>query len=296
MSQLRCWLAQAARSIRAGLLIQLASTGAIAIGLLLVGLVLLFVLNIGQLTRQWDDGFQLTVYLAPEAPPGQVDRLVKVLQRHRLVRSVRHISSRQAFARLREGLGDRHNLLVGVEESFLPASLELNLRQSAPERVRPLVALLTASRVVEEVDYMGRWIERISSLATLVRAAALGIALVVALACLYIVGSTIRLGVYARREEIAILKLVGATDRYVRAPFLMEGVLQGVVGALAAAGLLYALFHLAAPRVEDLLAAALSYTGLDFFTPAQLALGLAGGALLGLLGSRLALGRCYVNV
>jgi cell division transport system permease protein len=125
----------------------------------------------------------------------------------------------------------------------------------------------------------------------LLRLAGLAVALIVSFACLYIVASTIRLGVHARREQIEILKLVGATDRFVRVPFLIEGTLQGVVGAVAAGCLLFAIFRFAAPRLEGALSAALSHVQLGFLSPAQLALGLLAGALLGLFGSRLALGR-----
>jgi len=145
------------------------------------------------------------------------------------------------------------------------------------------------------VDYMGDWARRLSSLVTLLNLLALGLTLAVCLACLYIVSSTIRLGVYARREEIAILKLVGATDRFIRAPFMIEGTLQGAAGALLACALLYVLYASGAPRVEQLLTAAFSHVELVFVPARHMALGVLLTGALGLLGSRLALGR-YLEV
>ena len=129
----------------------------------------------------------------------------------------------------------------------------------------------------------------------MLRLGGLLLALIVAGACLYIVGTTIRLGVFARREEIEILKLVGATDRFVRGPFLLEGALQGFLGAALALALLFTAHRIAAPRVEAALSVALSHLRIEFLPIAQLSLGLAAGALLGLLGSRIALGR-YLDV
>ena len=113
-------------------------------------------------------------------------------------------------------------------------------------------------------------------------------------AFLYIIGATIRLGVHARKDEIEILKLVGATDGFVKAPFLVEGALQGALGTSAAAALLYALFRLAQPRVESALSGILASAPLGFFPGGVVLLAVTGGALVGACGSALALGR-YVE-
>jgi cell division transport system permease protein len=289
------WVLQALRGIRSGLLIQLAATGAIAMGLLLVGLAVLGALNVDRLTRNWGRGVQAIVYLRPDAPPERVRALVRLLQGRPEVVSVRSVTSADAYRRLEESLGGRRGLLAGVERDFLPASLEISLSAQQSDQVRPLLALLGSSALVEEVDHIGAWADRLSSLVALLRLAGLAVALIVSFACLYIVASTIRLGVHARREQIEILKLVGATDRFVRVPFLIEGTLQGLVGAMAAGGLLFLIFRFAASRLEAALSAALSHVQLGFLSPSQLALGLLAGALLGLFGSRLALGR-YVDV
>jgi cell division transport system permease protein len=263
--------------------------------LLLVGLVTLGMLNLDRMTRDWGEGIQLTIYLQRGAPADKVAELRRVLAKHPVVASTRQISSDQAYRRLKESLASRSSLLEGVERDFLPASLELGLRQARTEEIRPLLALLKTSPIVDEVDHVGRWVKRLGALASMLRLAGLAIAVIVCLACLYIVGSTIRLGVFARRDEIEILKLVGATNRFVRAPFLIEGALQGLIGAVAACALLYLLFQIAAPRVEELMATALSRVALGFLTPIQILCGIGAGALLGLLGSRLAVGR-YVDL
>jgi len=295
MSQLAHALTRALRGMRSGLLIQLAATGAIAVGLLLTGLAGLGATNLDRITAHWGRGIQVVAYLKPEADPERVRALAQLLRARPQVLAVRQLAADEAFRRLEESLGAQRGLLAGVERDFLPASLEISLADRGPEQARPLIALLSASPLVEEVDDLGAWARRLDLLARLLRLASLGIALVIGCACLYIVGSTIRLGVFARREEIEILKLVGATDRFVRAPFLLEGALQGLLGALIATGGLYVIYRAVAPHVEATLTSALAHLQLAFLSPALLAAGLAGGALLGFLGSRLALGR-YLDV
>lgn len=291
---LRYWLLQAMRGMRSSWTIQLAATGAITAGLLLVGIVSLGALNLDRVAAAVGHGLHVTAYLRADAPPSKVAALQRAVAGHALVDSVTRVSPEQAFKRLQRSLGDRPGLLDGVEPSFLPASLELTLKRAEADQVRPVLALLSASSAVEEVDYLGEWANRLASIMAVVRGLGIAIIAIVCLACLYIIGSTIRLGMFARREEIGILKLVGATDRYVRAPFLLEGALQGLCGALAAAGLLYLLYRLAAPTLEGLLTETMTHTPLGFLGPTHLLLGMLGGVLLGLVGSRVAIAR-YVE-
>ena len=288
-------LANTLRGIRHGLLIQLASTGTMAVGLVLVGLSLLAAENVGRLTARWGQGLQLIVYLKPEAREARVRTLVEVLRGRPEVLSVRSVSSHEALARLKESLAGQKGLLGALDEDLLPASLEIALRSVGPEEVRPLLALLGSSPVVDEVDHMGRFAEKLGSLSALLGTAGLLVALVAILASLYVVSTTIRLGVHARREEIEILRLVGATRRFVRGPFMIEGAIQGLLAGLLAAGLLYLLYLGLAPRLEASLRAIFSAMPIRFLSPAELALGTACAALLGILGSRLALGR-YLDV
>jgi cell division transport system permease protein len=277
-----------------GWLIQLAAVGSIAVGLLLVGAAALGVVNLERLTSRWEGGLPVTVYIRPNAPEEQVVRLAQTMESHALVRAIERVSPATAHKRLRASLGAQSQLLEGLEPDFLPPSLELTLERASAHDLRALLGLLASSPVVEEVDHMGPWVSRLTSLVTLIRVVALALVLLVCLACLYIVSTTIRLSVHSRREEIAILKLVGATDRYVRGPFLVEGTLQGLIGALIAAALLYALFRVAGLHLEELLRAALDHGTLIFVTAPQLAAGIGASALIGLLGSRAALGR-YVE-
>ena len=160
-----------------------------------------------------------------------------------------------------------------MEESLLPTSLGVALRDglAGAQRLQPEFERLRKAPGVEEVELMGDWVDRLVAAARLLRVGGLLLAALVGIACLYVVSSTIRLGVFARREEIEILKLVGATDGFVKAPFLVEGMIQGTVGAGMALALLYGLFRATAPHVQSTLGAALCATPLTFLGLAECA-------------------------
>ena len=277
-------------------LIQLVAVGTIALSLLLVGVVELTALNVKKLARGWGADVQMTVYLEDGVTPARAQKVAAALGKLPGVVAVRTVDAHEAWTRLRRSLGARADLLDGVEEGFLPASIEVALKPGVAEvlRAHPAFEKLRHTAGVEDVELMGNWAGRLRGLERLLSTAGWAVAALVLCACLYIVGSTIRLGVFARRDEIEIWKLVGATNGFVKAPFLVEGGLQGALGTGLAVALLYALFRVASPRVEALLGGWLASGPLGFFTPWQLACAVAFGALLGLCGSALALGR-YVR-
>ncbi len=272
---------------------QAVAVGTIAVALLFVGLLRLAVENVGRVTAGWGRGAHLVVYLDDDATPARARQIADVLARMPDVERVQIVDGKEAFARLKKSLRERADLLDGVEEGALPTSLEVTLRGGVPSlaRVHPAFEKLRKTPGVEDVELMGDWLDRVAALERLLRAAGLLLGVLVGVACLYIVASTIRLAVLARRDEIEILKLVGATDGFVKAPFLVEGTLQGTAGAALALALLYALYRASAPWVEHTLGAALASTTLAFLPLGDVALALALGGALGLVGSWLALGR-----
>jgi cell division transport system permease protein len=292
------------RAVRRGLagtrrnpLIQLTAVGTIALSLLLVGAVELAAHNVARLAAGWGGDVQMTVYLEDGTSPARAQQIAAALGKLPGVEHVRPVDSREAWQRLRRSLGARGALLDGVEESFLPASIEVALKPGVVDVIRahPAFERLRHTAGVEDVDLMGDWVERLRALESLLRRAGLAVGLLVLCACLYIVGSTIRLGIFARRDEIEILKLVGATNGFVKGPFLVEGALQGALGTALAGGLLYGLYRLALPRVESALGDLMAAVPLTFFRPVEILAAVALGALLGLIGSAVALGR-YVKV
>ncbi len=285
------------RGLSRNAIIPLTAIGAIGLCLLLLGGVALLYQNVAMLGAGWGQNVQLTVYLDDGVPAERVQQIAAALSQLDGVDEVHVVGPHEAWERLRLGLGDRHDLLDGVEESFLPTSIEAHLAPGIADllRARPTFERLRHLPGVEEVQLAGEWTRRIDALQHLLAELGLAVGALVLFACLYIVGATIRLGVFARRDEIAIEKLVGATDAFVRAPFLVEGAIEGLFGTSLAALLLYVLFHWSARRLDVVLGSLVAASPLHFFSMTHLIVGLIAGTLLGLVGSAFALGR-YVRI
>ncbi|MEO1334422.1 MAG: permease-like cell division protein FtsX, partial [Myxococcota bacterium] len=171
------------------------------------------------------------------------------------VAGVRVLTSSQAMATFRESLGPDAVILDGLPEDVLPPSLEVQLarRQWAAEEVQAIATRLLALDAVEDVRYGQEDIQRLTTMLRVIRLAAaiLGSALV--LATVLIVSNTIRLTVYARRDEIAIMSLVGATRWFIRAPFLLEGALSGLLGGSVAMLILITLEEVLRAGLQEVL-------------------------------------------
>lgn len=208
------------------------------------------------------------------------------------IAEVTHTSSARALDELRVSLKDDAGLLDGFPSDALPAVLTVRLapKSWSGDELRELAERIKEVSGIDDVRYGRESIERVGSLLGLVRIIGLVLGISLSLATILIISNTIRLTVYARRDEIEIMSLVGATDAFVRAPFIIEGVIQGVMGAVLAIVLLASLRGAITLAVER---------GLSGYGPIQLDLGLAhvfaylliAGALLGLVGSALAVGK-----
>jgi cell division transport system permease protein len=224
-----------------------------------------------------------------------VAALARWLRGQREVAAARYVGPPEAADRLRALLGERSPAAKEIDPEMLPASFEVRLRPEIEvRRARPLLALMAAVPGVANVDDLGRLTERLGAAFALVRGVGVLLGLIVAVACLYVVASTIRLGIHARREEIEIQRLVGATEVFVRAPFVLEGTIQGLAGSAIAIGGLYLLFAWVGPDVSHVLEDVIVGFTPRFLGTWQLGVGLASGAALGMAGSSLALGR-YVG-
>lgn len=273
-------------------LVQLLAIGTMAVCMLLLGTTTLIFANASRVAHDLGVDTPVTVYMQPDVDPTTAASLRERIAALPEVARAERVSPEQALARLQAGAGEtgeRAELLAGIDPGVLPESVEIEFVSG----VEPGFADALAARVqdmegVEEVSVLGPWVQEVERMLTTLRGLAIGVAVLVSLACLAIVWSTIRLGVFARRSEIELLRLVGGTARFVRGPFVVEGVVQGVLGtALALAGLWLA-FELIRPLLERGMSLLFAAGSLQFFTSLEMIVALAFGALLGLIGSRAA--------
>jgi cell division transport system permease protein len=242
------------------------------------------------LLTSWGAQDDITLYLDPQTTEPQALALSQQIQARGDL-EVRYIDPAAALRRLRSDLGELASALDGLTRNPLPSSLEIKPRKplAVPE-VRVLAAELGQLGGVRDVEYGREWLDKLEALGRGLRAFGAGALLAVIGAALLVVANTIRLAVYARRDEIEIMKLVGATDRYVRAPFLMEGALQGLLGAAIAVGAVFAAQQWLLPRATQAFVYATGI-GPPHLLPLHAAALLVGGALVGLVGSWIAVAR-----
>lgn len=262
----------------------------IAIALVLVGGFFVITSNMRVLLERAGEGLGVTVYLEPGVSLDAARDLATRVAATGGVEGVTLVSPDEALERLRRRLGEE-DLLEGLEDNPLPASLELTLAAShrTPEGIAALSAELAALPGVEEVGSGGDWAEGYARALSLLRTLGLGLGGVLAFATLVIVANTIRLAVYARRDELEILALVGASRTFRRVPFVLEGIAQGLAGGVLALGLVYLGFQVALPGLASGLELFLGWSDPVFLSPEGMLLLLADGALLGALGAASAL-------
>jgi cell division transport system permease protein len=234
-------LREALSAFRRAPLLTLLSVVAIAFSLFVVGLFGLTAYNISQAVRVVEEKVEVVAYLRDQVSMGQVDQAITDLRQLPEVAEVRHVTKTEALATAMEEMHEFRDVFSDLESNPLPASLEVRLKSGhrAPSEVTRVARRLEAYPFVEEVDFGDGWVEKIYTIRRLFGAAAMTIGGAFALVAAIIIASAIRIAVFARREEIAIMRQVGATDGFVQRPFILEGLFTGVLGGLAAAGLTY---------------------------------------------------------
>ncbi len=242
-----------------------------------------------RLLQVWAGEVQLSVYLAPGADLEAAARAARAIAPGRTVEAV---PAATALRRLAADLGEEARVLDGVGPGALPDAVEVRAPGISLAGARDLAARLRGGVPgAADVDYGNAWLETLERLVARTRLASLVLFAALALATAVLVSNTLRLAVFARRDEIEIMKLVGATDAFVSAPFLLEGFLQGVLGAGLAVGALVALHALVVPRLGGAVAVAGTLRLADTLPPPLLAGLVLGGGAVGLLGSALSVAR-----
>ncbi len=251
--------------------------------LLTLAIFSLVTINLDTLLQDMRGDIDVVVYLQDEIHPEDQARMHRDLAATNGVTFVRYVDREQALTRFRVELGDDAELLDALHENPLPASFELGLSpegQSA-DRVHALTAMAQGYPGVEEVIAQIDWVQRLDSIARAFSIVTFVIGLIVLISSVFVISNTVRLTVEERADQIEIMKLVGATNHFIRMPFVLTGWLQGMVAGLIAMAVLIVAHGLIAPHLPDIF----------FFGRAQLIGFTVLSATLGALGSSLALRR-----
>jgi len=277
--------------------LSLASVATVAVSLALLAFFTLAVLNVQQLTAAWGEEMAIVAYL--DAPPEDkvLQAWIDEIRAYPEVVGVTFISKQDAYERFKRRLGEEADLLEGLEPEILPASLEIQLQEDQRRRevVEQVVERLRRDARFSDLDYGSDWLDKFEAFLLFLRVAGAALGSFLVFAALVIVANTIKLTLYARQDELEAMTMVGATPLFIKAPYLVEGALQGLFGGLAALVITWLSFRL---MLMDMLAQLLMISGIDtihFLPPAWQGAVVLGGGLVGLAGSLFAL-RKFVRI
>lgn len=265
----------------------------IALSLAALGGFWLFSLNLGRAIDQWRDRVRVVVYLKEEPSASRLDDLLRQIESVGGVQRVRYVSKSEALDSLKHALGPQADVTDQLPRNPLPASVEVtpDADTATPEGTRALVRRLAELPDADEVQGGAQWVEGLAQFQRLFQLIGLGVGAVLALAAILTVTTATTLVLHLRRDEMEIMRLVGATESVIRLPRVLQGTAQGLLAAALALAVLEAVYAVAAPRLEPLLPLTLGLERAIFLSPPQMMLLMIGGALLGGMGGLLARGR-----
>jgi len=244
---LRAWFTafrDAFLSMTQSSLMSLASMATVAVSLLVLSVVLLLAVNMEHWATTVEQQIEVKVYLCAafddsarcnKTEPTEDQKRV-ILEYAKMLPGVKeatYLTKEQALERFRTDFGEQKEILEGLEGDN-PLSDMIELKVVDPSDARTVAAAMDAEPGVRKVDFGQEWVERLVAFTKAVRIGGMGLVVLLVIATVLTISNTIRLAVYARRREIAIMKLVGATDWYIRRPFMIEGVFLGIIGAVLA--------------------------------------------------------------
>lgn len=297
LEAVRYFFLRALRNMRQWPFLCSAAILTMAVSLATIATFFLIVVNIEQLAARWTQEIQVIAYLQSAPSPRELPELINKMEQIVGVEQVTYVAPQEAMERFRERLGEDAALLQGVRPDLLPASFELGLRPEyrSQQGIGVIIEQLESLIPVDDLRYGQTWLERFNNFISMLRFVGAFLGGFLLFATLFIVANTIRLTLYARRDELEIMALVGATMRFIKIPFILEGAIQGFVGGLLSLVFLSVSFSLIISRGLN----AFWLTPVDFdllfLTANQQLLLVLAGVVLGVLGSLSSLRR-FVRV
>ncbi|MBE6105791.1 permease-like cell division protein FtsX [Anaerovibrio lipolyticus] len=240
-------------SLRRNNWMSVASIGTVAVSLFIFGMFLMLVMNMNKMVDAMESQVQIKVYLEDDFSRDDARELEVDLKKMQGVEKVTFVPKEEAMEKFKERLGDQKTLLDALDETNpLPDSFEVMVVQ--PEMVKTAAENIEKFEGVDSAKYGQDVMEHLFDITRLIRIFGFALMMVLALATLFIISNTIRLTVFARRKEIAIMKYVGATDWFIRWPFVLEGIVMGFLGSLIASVVLRFTYSGITAKIYDTLA------------------------------------------
>jgi cell division transport system permease protein len=286
-------LGEALRDLRRAGRVAVSAILLITLSLAALGAFWLLSSNLTLAVAQFRERVKIIVYLKRDLATPEATALIERVRRMPGVAMVRYVGKTEALGTLKQVLGKEASVADLLPQNPLPASLEVTPTEegSTLGGARNLVTRLTAMPETEEIGGGMEWMDRFAHGQRLLWLFALGVGAVLAAASILTVSTATALVLHARREEMEIMRLVGAPELVVRMPLLLQGMMQGLIGAVLAVWVLIGCYALLGPRIEPLVTETLGVTRLAFLRPLNVLSLMSAGTLLGGLGGWLARGR-----
>jgi cell division transport system permease protein len=286
-------LGEALRDLRRAGRVAVSAILLISLALAALGAFWLLSSNLGRAVTQFRERVKIVVYLKREPPAVEATALAERVRRLPGVAAVRYVGKAEALGTLKRVLGKDAAVADSLPQNPLPASLEITptAEGATLEGGRALVTRLSALPETDEIGGGVDWIDRFAHGQRLLWLFGLGVGAVLAGAAILTVATATALVLHARRDEMEIMRLVGAPEHVVRLPLLLQGMMQGLLGAVLAIWVLVACYAVIGPRVEPLVTETLGIARLTFLRPLNVVSLMVAGTLLGGLGGWLARGR-----
>lgn len=276
-------LREALTAFRRAPLLTALSAAMIGLSLLVVGLFGVASWNVSRVLDEVEARVEIVAYLRDSAAPAEVTALQEALAERPDVAEVFYITREQALETARRDMSEFDSIFASLDTNPLPASLEIRMvsEYRDADGVRAVAAAASESPIVEDVRFGADWLDKVFLLRRVAGATSVVLGVTFGLVAALIIGAAVRISIFARREEIEIMHLVGAADRFIRGPFLLEGLFTGILGGAAALAATFLVYRVLSGRIVQL----------AWMPPEWVAAGLAAGALLGMLASAFAVRR-----
>ena len=224
----------------------------ISLSILIASAFILFFVNTSDIINSWKKGLRIMAYLKPGIDNDGLKDLKLAIQALDDVDHIQFISKQEALSRLKAQMAHQTSLFENLTQNPLPDSIEIRMTAATEswQNIDSLAAQIEALPQIDEVEYGQRWVGRFAQIISLFRLAGYAMGTLFFMATIFIVANTIRLVIYSRRDEVEIMRLVGATDNFIKIPFYFEGLIQGALGAIAGLAMLYIAFMFVSANVE----------------------------------------------
>jgi len=282
MRQILYFLKTAVENLQISRMMAFFSLLSLSLTLTLFGVFLLFYYNVQNLLQTMQEDVQFSIYLSDGAAEEDIQSIQERLSDDERISSVTYISKEEALTIFKKEFHDE-SLLKSLGGNPLPASFEVKVKSAyqSPQQLSVMVDRFKRLPGVEEVEYGSEWLQNLDAFLKLLKKVGVGVGGLLAVAIVTIIANTVRLHFYSRKDEIEIMKLIGATHSFIKIPFFIEGSLIGFMSGVISVLMLFALFHFAKPHLQSIGGMIGGFLN-PLFLPVPFLLGItAGGGVLG---------------